>query len=61
MLAAQGSQNDYMLKDQCILVDEQDNIVGQASKRDAHIFSPAQPQALLHRAFSVFLFNTEVV
>ncbi|KAK9793172.1 hypothetical protein WJX73_004249 [Symbiochloris irregularis] len=48
-----------MLKDQCLLVNQHDNIVGQASKKDTHVFSPAQPQGLLHRAFSVFLFNEE--
>ena len=48
-----------MLKDRCILVDDQDNIVGDANKYDCHRFMPSQPQGLLHRAFSVFLFNNE--
>ena len=48
-----------MKKDDCILVDDQDNITGSGSKYDAHRFNRTQPQGLLHRAFSVFLFNEE--
>ena len=48
-----------MLKDQCILVDDNDTIVGNASKFDAHRFIPETPHGLLHRAFSVFLFNSQ--
>jgi isopentenyl-diphosphate delta-isomerase type 1 len=48
-----------MAKDQCITVSEADNIVGHASKYDVHRFSPSQPKGVLHRAFSVFLFNSE--
>jgi isopentenyl-diphosphate delta-isomerase len=33
--------------------------VGHASKKDSHIFSAENPRGLLHRAFSVFLFNSE--
>lgn len=36
-----------------ILVDEQDNEIGTAEKMEAH------EKALLHRAFSVFIFNGE--
>jgi isopentenyl-diphosphate delta-isomerase len=53
------SQDDLMVKDECIVVDADDVITGHASKRDTHIFSPAQPHGVLHRAFSVFLFNNE--
>lgn len=42
------------LKDECILVDNQDSIVGCASKYDCHFKS-----GLLHRAFSVFLFDKD--
>jgi len=52
-----ATQEEFMLKDQCILVDEKDNIVGHGSKHDAHRFTSEQPQGLLHRAFSVFLFD----
>lgn len=42
------TRNNY---DEVILVDEQDNETGLASKLDAH------RSGLLHRAFSVFIFN----
>jgi isopentenyl-diphosphate delta-isomerase len=48
-----------MLKDQCILVDKDDRIVGSANKYQSHRFTPDQPKGLLHRAFSVFLFNQD--
>lgn len=48
-----------MYKDECILVDNQDNITGHSSKYDAHRFTPQQPTGLLHRAFSVFLFRED--
>lgn len=54
-----GSQQDFMLQDNCILVDEKDVITGSANKYDSHRFLPAQPQGLLHRAFSVFLFDSQ--
>lgn len=48
-----------MLQDNCILVDERDVITGSANKYDSHRFIAAQPQGLLHRAFSVFLFDSQ--
>jgi hypothetical protein len=33
-----------MLKDECILVDEEDRIVGHATKQDCHRFEPGQPK-----------------
>jgi isopentenyl-diphosphate delta-isomerase len=47
-----------MLQDNCILVDTKDVITGSANKQDSHRFNTAQPQGLLHRAFSVFLFDS---
>ena len=47
-----------MHKDECVLVDERDAVLGAASKFDAHRFEPHQPRGRLHRAFSVFLFNS---
>lgn len=43
------------LNEKCILVNEKDKAVGQASKRDCHMVG----SLLLHRAFSVFLFNSK--
>lgn len=56
------SQQVLMDKDTCILVDEQDAIVGSASKATAHLSRPQLDGAQgglppLHRAFSVFLFD----
>ena len=39
--------------EQVILVDEQDNETGLMEKMEAH------EKALLHRAFSVFIFNSK--
>jgi hypothetical protein len=40
------SQEDFMLKDECILCDENDRVVGHGSKKDAHIFNPEQVDEL---------------
>lgn len=47
-----------LLAEQCILVDENDQNIGAASKKDCHLNSNID-QGMLHRAFSVFLFNTK--
>jgi isopentenyl-diphosphate delta-isomerase len=47
-----------MLKDQCILVNDADKVIGHASKAAAHRFDGHNPNGLLHRAFSVFLFDS---
>ena len=46
-----------MRKDMCILVNPSDQIVGHASKLEAHSFVSGTPYGRLHRAFSVFLFD----
>lgn len=53
------SQEELMVKDECILVDSEDKIVGHANKYASHRFDAQQPEGLLHRAFSVFLFNSD--
>eukprot|EP00992_Anisonema_acinus_P011998 TRINITY_DN7820_c0_g1_i1.p2 TRINITY_DN7820_c0_g1~~TRINITY_DN7820_c0_g1_i1.p2 ORF type:complete len:258 (+),score=102.81 TRINITY_DN7820_c0_g1_i1:61-834(+) len=54
------TQSDLMAEERVLLVDAHDRIVGRSSKWDAHrwqhIRDPAYPT--LHRAFSVFLFNS---
>jgi isopentenyl-diphosphate delta-isomerase len=45
-----------LLKENCILVDENDNILGSGSKLDCHRRENLD-RGMLHRAFSVFLFN----
>jgi len=48
-----------MNKDECILLDADDNVIGHCSKKKAHIFRELAPRGILHRAFSVFLFDSE--
>uniref|UniRef100_A0A8D8WM50 isopentenyl-diphosphate Delta-isomerase n=1 Tax=Cacopsylla melanoneura TaxID=428564 RepID=A0A8D8WM50_9HEMI len=46
---------EQLFKENCLLVDENDKVVGYKSKRDCHtVVNNSIP---LHRAFSVFLFN----
>jgi isopentenyl-diphosphate delta-isomerase len=42
-----------MKEEQVILVDENDNEIGLMNKQEAHI------KGLLHRAFSIFIFNSK--
>ncbi|KAL3914027.1 MAG: hypothetical protein SGILL_006262 [Bacillariaceae sp.] len=51
------TQDDMMIKDTVLVLDDQDNVIGSASKRKSHEFKTEQPRAILHRAFSVFLFD----
>lgn len=46
------------LAENCILVDEFDRAIGQSSKRDCHRVNE-DGHIKLHRAFSVFLFNSD--
>ena len=48
-----------MEKDTVLVLDDKDNVIGSESKRGSHEFTPATPHAVLHRAFSVFLFDKE--
>lgn len=52
------AQTKALLQEQCLLVDEHDHITGTASKLDCHIWNPALQNSPLHRAFSLFLFNS---
>jgi farnesyl-diphosphate farnesyltransferase/isopentenyl-diphosphate delta-isomerase type 1 len=55
--AAGKSQDDFMLKDECILLDFADNVIGHDNKYNAHKWVVGQPRGMLHRAFSVMLFD----
>ena len=48
---------EALLQEQCILVDESDRALGQASKRECHTLDAATGLSPLHRAFSLFVFN----
>ena len=52
------TQVDLLDKDQCILIDNDDVVVGVASKKECHLLKNIE-SGMLHRAFSVFLFNTK--
>ncbi|XP_023557106.1 isopentenyl-diphosphate Delta-isomerase 1 [Octodon degus] len=51
-------QQVELLAEMCILIDENDNKVGADTKKNCHLNENIE-KGLLHRAFSVFLFNTE--
>lgn len=53
------TQDDFMLKDECIIVNYMDEVVGHDNKYNAHKFVSGQPRGILHRAFSVMLFDAE--
>mmetsp|Transcript_56695 Transcript_56695/g.165899 ORF Transcript_56695/g.165899 Transcript_56695/m.165899 type:complete len:793 (-) Transcript_56695:375-2753(-) len=53
------SQEDFMLKDECIVVNYADEVVGHDNKYNCHKFIPGQPRGILHRAFSVMLFDAD--
>jgi isopentenyl-diphosphate delta-isomerase len=46
-----------LLAEECILVDGNDQVLGHDSKKNCHLV--VNGDVLLHRAFSVFLFNTK--
>ena len=51
------TQEDMMIKDTVLVLDGDDNVIGSASKRTSHEFTSEQARGILHRAFSVFLFD----
>ncbi|XP_058061475.1 isopentenyl-diphosphate Delta-isomerase 1 [Anopheles bellator] len=48
---------ELAMKETCLVVNDQDQTIGTASKRDCHRVAP-DGNIRLHRAFSVFLFNS---
>ncbi|CAD6994023.1 isopentenyl-diphosphate Delta-isomerase 1 [Ceratitis capitata] len=57
--AAIDAQQQLALKENCILVDANDKALGSSSKYDCHRVNKETGNLKLHRAFSVFLFNSE--
>jgi len=47
-----------LLAEQCIVVNDKDEPIGSASKKDCHLWENISTKSLLHRAFSVILFNS---
>jgi len=58
--SAEGaSQDELMLKDECLVVNYMDEVVGHENKYNVHKFVVGQPVGLVHRAFSVMLFRSD--
>lgn len=51
-------QQVKLLAEMCIVIDENDKKIGAETKKNCHLNKNIE-KGLLHRAFSVFLFNTE--
>ena len=51
------TQDDMMLKDTVLVLDDDDNVIGSESKKGSHLFNAKTQRGVLHRAFSVFLFD----
>ncbi|KAJ3333924.1 isopentenyl-diphosphate delta-isomerase idi1 [Blyttiomyces sp. JEL0837] len=47
-----------LMEEMCIVVDENDVAIGAETKKNCHLMTKIN-EGLLHRAFSVFLFNSE--
>jgi len=54
-----GEQLRLLDADECILVNEKDEVVGSASKKFCHLMANIDRDEALHRAFSVFLFTPQ--
>lgn len=52
-------QAEYMENERIILVNDQDIVIGECTKKEAHVTSFQREKNTLHRAFSVFLFDTK--
>lgn len=56
LLAGLNESQVNLLSEECILIDEMDQVTGKATKMDCHLMKNINT-GLLHRAFSLFLFN----
>ncbi|CAN8076630.1 unnamed protein product [Agarophyton chilense] len=56
VLARADPEQVRLMAEEVILVDESDNVLGSMCKKDAHLVEKDLP---LHRAFSMFLFDTK--
>jgi isopentenyl-diphosphate delta-isomerase type 1 len=52
------SQTAYMAADTVLVLTPTDVVISSESKLTSHQFTPATPRGVLHRAFSVFLFDS---
>ncbi|KAJ3218679.1 isopentenyl-diphosphate delta-isomerase idi1 [Dinochytrium kinnereticum] len=56
--ASYDEEQVRLMSEMCIVVDKDDNAIGVESKKNCHLMENIN-KGLLHRAFSVFLFNDE--
>ncbi|ODV89960.1 hypothetical protein CANCADRAFT_24856 [Tortispora caseinolytica NRRL Y-17796] len=47
-----------LMEEVCIELDKDDNVIGEVSKKECHLMTNIE-KGMLHRAFSVFLFDSE--
>lgn len=52
------SLQEKAMQENCLLVDDNDKVIGHTTKSDCHRVDSDTGGVKLHRAFSVFLFNT---
>lgn len=53
------SQHDFMAQDECLVVNYNDEVIGADNKYNTHKFISGQPKGIVHRAFSVMLFDSQ--
>lgn len=58
VLAGYDEEQIRLMDEVCIVLDNQDQVIGSASKKSCHLMTNIN-QGLLHRAFSVFLFDPQ--
>eukprot|EP00316_Scyphosphaera_apsteinii_P007886 CAMPEP_0119304092 /NCGR_PEP_ID=MMETSP1333-20130426/5399_1 /TAXON_ID=418940 /ORGANISM="Scyphosphaera apsteinii, Strain RCC1455" /LENGTH=788 /DNA_ID=CAMNT_0007306909 /DNA_START=55 /DNA_END=2421 /DNA_ORIENTATION=+ len=51
------SQDDFMRRDECLVINYNDEVIGTDNKYNVHKFVTGQAKGILHRAFSVMLFD----
>ena len=57
-LAGTDAIQAALMEERCLVIDRDDNLIGIDSKKNTHLMKNIN-NGLLHRAFSVFLFNSE--
>eukprot|EP00055_Hartaetosiga_balthica_P002686 m.4867 g.4867 ORF g.4867 m.4867 type:complete len:226 (+) comp2303_c0_seq1:65-742(+) len=57
-LSSYDDEQVRLMEECCILVDPDDNVIGHESKLNCHLMENIN-KGMLHRAFSIFLFNSE--
>ena len=57
-LLKHDQQQLSLLNEKCILVDQNDNILGSETKKNCHLITNIN-KGMLHRAFSIFIFDSQ--